>query len=247
MRPTVLHFDLAVQVLDYVLQADAPASTLIVCATRGAFLRQLLLSVTSSTLEHDAEHEGDDQTSNSTQLLLIPTIRLLALSRNVKIAFCPEISHLRALLSVFTAPPAAPEGVSSRVDTFQPLLAILDMVSLHHGTLDFSAQGLSRTFAMAVEASARERFGLVICECKDMYDQQNPHRGRRLWITQVPMLSGSVRLGGDGSGWAGRTITVKEVARRWFTFKKGEGGNAVAGEANEGDTGVFPHSEDDPN
>ena len=57
-------------------------------------------------------------------------------------------------------------------------------------------------------------------ECKDFHDVENSDRGYGLWTVQVPLLSGSVRLGGDGVSWAGRTISVKSVASRWMSFEE---------------------------
>ena len=45
------------------------------------------------------------------------------------------------------------------------------------------------------------------------------------WMEQVPVLSGSVRFGGDERVWAGRTVAVGRVVGRWCRFVRvGEGG-----------------------
>jgi hypothetical protein len=52
-----------------------------------------------------------------------------------------------------------------------------------------------------------------------------------LLAERVPVLSGSARRttgldlhqhGGEGSGWAGRTVDVERVLGRWFRFRAGE-------------------------
>lgn len=222
--PIVLQLDHASQFLDYVLQNHAPPTTLIVCSSRANLLRQLIPSVTSATNEQDAVGDGeiDNSTSCRMHYLLHPTLQLLAISKTVKLVFCPELSHLRAQLSIYKAPFFEAGLVPPQAETCMPMLAILDMISLHHGTSQCSAQGFSRTFASAVEAASRERHSLIVCECSDVHDHDNPARGGMLWNTQIPLLSGSIRLWGDGSGWAGRTVTVKRVAKRWFEFRTSE-------------------------
>ena len=45
------------------------------------------------------------------------------------------------------------------------------------------------------------------------------------WRQQVPLLSGSVRFGGEDRVWAGRTVEVKRVVGRWCRFVTiGDGG-----------------------
>lgn len=61
---------------------------------------------------------------------------------------------------------------------------------------------------------------LRLVECKNFHDLDDPNRGYSLWDTQVPLLSGSVRLGGNGADWAGRAISVKMIASRWFEFEE---------------------------
>ena len=49
--------------------------------------------------------------------------------------------------------------------------------------------------------------------------------GLDAWMEQVPVLSGSVRFGGDERVWAGRTVEVGRVVGRWCRFVRvGEGG-----------------------
>jgi hypothetical protein len=133
--------------------------------------------------------------------------------------YCPSIDILRAYLSSYAAPVVAPKSTSP-VSSPKPLLAILDLVLLHHATSEFSVQGLMRTFASAVEAANRNSMDLLLCECKDTHDPTNPSRGPRLWDADVPLLSSSVRLGSDGSSFAGRMVNVRRVAGRWFSFEK---------------------------
>ena len=102
----------------------------------------------------------------------------------------------------------------------QRQLLVLDMLALHHGTLEFTLQGLSRTLATAVSAAHRSHSDLTVIECQDIHDPTNPNRGTRLWDAQVPLLSGSVKIRLEGSRWAGRAMTIRKIASRWFTFEK---------------------------
>ena len=40
------------------------------------------------------------------------------------------------------------------------------------------------------------------------------------WKEQVPVLSGSIRFGGEDRVWAGKTIEVGHVLARWCRFVK---------------------------
>lgn len=230
MIPRVLQFDLSAQFLDYVLHNHTPPTSIIICSTREVFIEQLFPTLTPIREEQDSTEmrEEEPHQSNNANLehLVSPTVRLIAKSRTVEISFCPELAHLRASLSVLRAPQFETELVPPRSDACRPLLAVLNLVALHHGTSEFSAQGLSRTFALAAETASREGLQLILSECRDVLDQENPDRGARLWKTPVPLLNGSVRIGGTGSGWAGRTVNVEGVARRWFEFPERED-NAV--------------------
>ena len=94
-------------------------------------------------------------------------------------------------------------------------------MSLHHGTSEFSVQGLSRSLSLAVSAAAaRSATQLRLAECADVHDPSNPAMGFRVWDSQVPLLSGSVRLSGEGGNWAGRSISVRRVVARWFIFEE---------------------------
>jgi hypothetical protein len=100
-------------------------------------------------------------------------------------------------------------------------MLIFKLIQLHHSTSEFSAQGLSRTLACVVSAAARSNVThLRLVECNDLRDPSNPHGGARIWNEQVPLLSWSVRIGGEGASWAGRAISVRHIAARWFKFEK---------------------------
>ena len=97
----------------------------------------------------------------------------------------------------------------------------------HRSTAEYSAQGLSRTLAVAVESASLAEQRLVLAEAKiqnigeqygdsEAFDVtfENP------WKEQVPVLSGSIRFGGEDRLWAGKTIEVGHVLARWCRFVK---------------------------
>ncbi|KAL5341668.1 hypothetical protein BJX70DRAFT_42960 [Aspergillus crustosus] len=190
--------------LQYILDQERNFIILIVCASRETFLEQLLASVNLQSTEGSGHH-----------LLLTKTLGMLSRSRNVRTVFCPTLEHLRAYLST---------GIQGRLpaseDNQQPrhLLAILNLLSLHLSTREFSAQGLSRTLANAVEVSSGTILDVVLCECRDALDSSDTERGEALWYVDVPLLSNSLRSGTEGNSWTGRAVPVKRVVQRWFRF-----------------------------
>jgi hypothetical protein len=226
MKATITNFEYATDLLEHLIDNHVSPTTLAICSTRKDFLAQIapvILTARPQEIPPSQESFNDDDPTPKSKptphRLLIPTLQLLARSRTIKLVYCPSIDTLRAHLSSYAAPVVVPESTSS-ISSPKPLLAILDLVLLHHATSEFSVQGLMRTFASAVEAANRNSMDLLLCECKDIHDPTNPSRGPRLWDMDVPLLSGSVRLGSGGSSFAGRMVTVRRVAGRWFSFEK---------------------------
>lgn len=209
-----IHFcDLATDFLHQILYNDVRSTILIVCSTRDRFLEQLYAAVRTQQGE-PGRHP-----------LLAKSIGMLSKSSRVKLAFCPTLEHLRAYISVLQVDR---ETDSDRMQGKRPLLAVLDLLALHIPTLEFSAQGLSRTLSMTVEVAAHEGMDLVLCECKNTMDPTSNDSGERLWYEHVPILNGSVRVGGEESGWRARGVPVKRVAERWFEFDESSRGTTGA-------------------
>lgn len=201
------------------------ATNVVVCLPRTDFLRQAAIQ---------ARHQSDDATERPAEpqsarpqapagqeseslkcSFLTPTLRLLAASRAISLTYCPTIPTLRAWLSTYSAR-------RDMQDADAPHLVIVDLLALHHGTSEFTLQGLSRTLAAAVSAAQATRSHLTLTECKDVRDPSNPDRGARLWDRELPLLSASVKIGQEGSRWVGRSVTVRKIAARWFTFESPE-------------------------
>ncbi|EKV10335.1 hypothetical protein Pdw03_8140 [Penicillium digitatum] len=204
---TIGHCDSVSDLLQQLLEGNSDTH-LIVCATKAEFLVQLTAAIRSQCAGPDtAASHG----------LLTKTIGLLARSSKIRLAFCSSLESVRAYLAILG--PAV--GVVSETGSLphdRQLLAVLDMMALHVTTSEFSAQGLSRTLASAVEASARAGTDLRLYECINALDPSSAVRGSKLWDTNVPLLNGSVRMRSDQSSWGGRGVTVRRVAERWFEF-----------------------------
>jgi len=107
------------------------------------------------------------------------------------------------------------------------MLAIWGFARLHQYTVEHSAQGLSRTLATVVEATRTGGQKLVLAEPKERDERRNDEdanggdeRFEDPWKEQVPLLSGSVRFGGEERAWAGRTIEVGRIVATWCNFLK---------------------------
>ena len=224
---TVLDITSVSVFINYLLQHHKPPTTLVVCSTREAFLQDLLQDcldsdqITSPTVE--LHHSA-----SCTHPLLIPTIHLLAMSQSIKVAFVPTISHLRAYLAACSSIESTGSAPTTCIKPGfgQPILALLNPLKLHHSTSEFSAQGLSRTFALAVEAAALLRTRLVVAETSLNGTDKDCDVGnggttspRSPWSEEVPILNSSIRSGSGDRVWAGRTVELRQVAERWFMFE----------------------------
>lgn len=201
-------------------RARCTPTNVVVCLPRPDFLRHVALqvqrqsepAVIEDTTEPQSgvQHDVHDP-APSAHSFMVPTLRLIAASRAINLIYCPTIPVLRAWLSGHGTEPAS-------LAADRPQVVILDLLALHHGTSEFTVQGLSRTLATAVSAAQSSGSDLTLAECKDIEDPSNPDRGRRLWDAQLPLLSGSVKIGLERSRWAGQPITARRVASRWFRF-----------------------------
>lgn len=217
MKRVVIYHDTALKLLQEMLDTQHGAKTMIICSTKEKFLGQLMPGLLAQQPQKAAFDKNAERvkTADHVELhpLLLRTLRLISNSKATKLAFCPTIDTLRAYLSSFA---------TTRQDKSAPgtSLLVLDLILLHHGTSEFSVQGLMRSLASAVEAAARNRLELKLCECKDGQDLQNPNCGPGLWDAQVPLLSGSIRLRGEDAAWSQRVVSLRSVAGRWFEFEK---------------------------
>ncbi|KAF2738993.1 hypothetical protein EJ04DRAFT_541025 [Polyplosphaeria fusca] len=211
--------------------SDSP-TTLIVCSGREAFLQALAPDLQLHHMDDDSGAPG------SLRQLTTPTLHNLFTARHVKVAFCPSVHALQAYLAAANQGEAGISGTTGK-----QCLLLVNPLALHALTPSFSAQGLSRTFAVAVETASRLGASLHLVECTGMrmhspmyVDQDDDDMGggeeereeaaRDPWEQEVPILNlSTIRRYGSGSGdrvWAGRTVKVKRIAARWFRFQSME-------------------------
>jgi hypothetical protein len=222
----------SLEVLEHLIQQKQhsrhSSTTLIICRERQDFFEQLLHQVLHSgaRLRPDAppssqqapDDHGEQRARAREHAFLTPIFQLLSSSKSINLVFCPTVSTLRAYLASFN-PCVRQDPMPSRPPS---QMLIIDLLALHHGTSEFTLQGLSRSFSSAVSTAYRAESSLTLIECKEVNDPTSPHRGPNLWGAQVSLLSGSVKIGQEGSRWAGRSITIRKIAARWFTFEDGK-------------------------
>ncbi|KAF9694452.1 hypothetical protein EKO04_007508 [Ascochyta lentis] len=228
--PTVLHPLTLPALLDYVLTTQAASSsptTLVICSDQNTFL---------DDLAHALEHQQRVHQHSSLQPLLTPTLHNLSTTRHVKLAFCASVQALLAYLTAYDRPGYVHADESEGRDR----LLLVNPLALHRPTPSFSAQGLSRTFAAAVDTALRTGAMLHLVECEGMrvshgddvgehtamWDDDEEHlvtaEDQPPWDQDVSILNVSARSFGSGAGeraWAGRTVKAKTIAARWFRFQ----------------------------
>jgi hypothetical protein len=259
-RPRVLTGLRLPDLVQYLLDNDSPSSVLVVCASKNVFVEQLHAACLDSSNDNDNDEQiietESNEPSNPPQhhpLLNQSTLHQLVTSRKVKLVFCPELVHLRAYLSTLAIPPTSPPAKVRTAENNNPLLTILNPIAHHRATSSFSAQGLNRTFALAVEAAYATQTQLLMVECPS-FGRPHDHNAEPLgdagydfeleteidvppqplpaaadlWDEQVSILNVTTKsFGAGGRGWVGRTVTVRRVAERWFVFSEFRRGERV--------------------
>jgi hypothetical protein len=231
--PTVIYPLTLPALLNHVLatQSSSAPTLLIVCSSREDFLQDLLYAL---QLQHS-------QAENGLQQLITPTLHNLFTAQHVRVSFCASVQALLAYLTAYAGATSNRGGEGERGAGGR--IVLVNPLSLHAPSPSFSAQGLSRMFAAAVEAAFRVDAALVIAECPREAQPSNHHdreglgetameteeehaRGESqedLWEQEVSILNISAKKFGSGNAdraWAGRTIKVKRIAARWCQFRE---------------------------
>lgn len=216
-HPVATTFPKLVDLINSILKFHDAPIVLVICATRETFLQDL-----QTELHRDSPE--------SLHPLLVPTIHLLATTRTIRLAFTPSLGHLRAYLATYQLTIETLEK-SSRLQelvSLSPMLFIFGLIALHSSSTEFSAQGLSRSVAMAVEAADDTGAKLVLAELRKGGENGTmdalDHIGESEteydpWRQQVSLLNGSFRFGDDSRPWSGRTIEVRTIVGRWCKFE----------------------------
>ena len=213
-----------VDFLEYILQNSAAPSTIVVCSSREAFLERIDVSIRES-LDGNISRPMEEDAPRPQHALLLPTIHLLAKSRAIDLAFTPTLQHLRAYLAIQTANRVETCGTEAHgiSSLHSSMLAILGLLDIHRSTSEFSAQGLSRTLSIAVEASMALGRELVIADILPSTEDKDAMATDGIenevqpdpWMEQIPILNGSIRSADDERVWAGRTIELARIVGRW--------------------------------
>lgn len=250
-RPQVITGIRLTEFIQHLLSKDSQPATIVVCTTKERFTEQLVAACVDTEPSNIDEQQSSDGEPAETgpavtethDLLKRPHLLQLANSRTVKLVFCHDITHLRAYLATLAVPKARHVNPGTATYTEESnhqtsLLAILNPIDIHRFTSTFSAQGLNRTFALAVEAAhATQRHLLMVefPECQhreaeevaDGYDHENDavHAPplENAWDEEVSILNVTTKsFGVGGRGWVGRTVTIRRIAERWCVFSSAQ-------------------------
>jgi hypothetical protein len=235
LEPTVLYPLTLPALLSHILSTQSASSptTLVICSDRPSFLGELARSLSQQQETFQSPTFGHLKHCELKQLL-VPTLHNLSITRHVKLAFCASVQALLAYLTAYDRPGYVNVDESEGKER----LVLVNLLALHKPTSSFSAQGLSRTFATAVEAALRTGATLHLVECEgrhsvspevtedvamsDEEEDDRPHAAEQdPWDQDVSILNVSARRLGSGTGeraWAGRTVKAKRIAARWFRF-----------------------------
>ncbi|KAL2875708.1 hypothetical protein SGCOL_009019 [Colletotrichum sp. CLE4] len=219
MNPTVLSPASPAELLHYIVTFQPYPTTLLICYQREDFISSLVSDVRKNLSQQNYEQPED----LLPQPLLSATLLQTAIARHIRVLFIPSVTHLRAFLSAFgtsdslTPPPpkVALPGPKSRPP---PLLLVYGFLDLHRDSSEWSAQGMSSSAAVLIEAArhAEVKFKPVIVEPKGAGGHND---FTSLLRDDAPVLSGSSRR--SEGVWMGRTVEVRRVLGRWFRFQTG--------------------------
>lgn len=230
----VRRHEYVLQVLEHLMHHQEKRAHVVVCSSRSSFLDELATCFALSEYQEDvrlaaqreipSSQDPDEQhlelsvRDRKPHFLLMPTLQTIAASENVELAFCPTLPVFRAHFSSLPHSRQPSDRSRSR------RLIILNLLYLHHGTTQFTLQGLSRTFALVASVSHGAGYETELVECRDPQDPQNPQRGPQAWHGELPLLNDSIKISEAGSRWASRTTEIRKLAKRWFYFDVEKGG-----------------------
>jgi hypothetical protein len=180
---------------------------LIACCTRPHFLQHLYSTI-------DWRHP-----------FLTPSLDILSTSSDVSIAFCPTVQSLLSYLATFPSPHSTRQNLSDS-PSLQSVVLVFPLFA-HIDTAANSAQGLSRMFASAVEASIRANTRLIVVEpiLSSEYDDTENIELKEPepvdpWASELPILNiTSSKFRVEQRGLVGRTVSIRLVAERWCVFR----------------------------
>ncbi|EPS43334.1 hypothetical protein H072_2625 [Dactylellina haptotyla CBS 200.50] len=146
---------------------DGQRDTIIVCSTRTAFIREILIDVGVSVEDIPLPDNANQKLSASQRLLIHTPMAALLTTDSISMVYCPTIHHLRAYLAsmIIEASDFLPEAAASKA--IRPYLAIHSLLPLHHLSTEWSAQGLSRTVASIIDTANKSSRNLLLSVSSD--------------------------------------------------------------------------------
>ena len=220
LHPAVLRHPLSViDLISSLISLHHQSTILIICSSRDDFIYHLQSAIDRKDYQHVPELEIDGS-QVSPHAFLSPTIHLLATSKRVQLAFTPTLSHLRAYLATLT--PEVNIDPSRRLlehsQNGDINLVISGFLVLHDSRQELSAQGISRTMAIAVEIARLRNMKLIVTECKPGVTLDEDALDPSLeipWDRIVPLLNGTDLDPSRNRPWNGPTIRIGRVLGRW--------------------------------
>ena len=160
------------QFLQWILKAQAAPTTVVVCSSREAFLKDLTKAVRTKN--------QDVNTSDGLYDLNMPILGILAEAQSIQLAFCPSVLSLYAYLSVFSNKmhEIYKNTSANTLDEVSrsAILALVNPISLlQESSSHYSARGFGKLVASAFEAAARRNQSLVIVEYEPVHDNKQQH------------------------------------------------------------------------
>ena len=230
-------------IIHYILENHRPCSMLVVCCSRKDFVDNVRDTVVKDSHDPNTANESVESSAemkDDSAFWLRPTLRTLAASRTLELAFCPQLPVLRAFLATYPqygTTDTRLDSVKSPSNHESRILAILNPVEVHRQTTAFSTQGLNRTFAAAVEAADRSASRLIMAEIPFVLSQGSTDEvmppldatatgisesDKNVWDEEISILNTTTKSFGAGErGWVGRTVAIRRVAGRWCEFARG--------------------------
>ena len=200
--------------LDFLTHDRHESKFVILCTSRESFLQDVIASI--DVLEQ--QDDQDDELISLMKCLLTPNLNNLGLIRGISVVFTPTLSHLRAYIATGML-----RSMDAKEGSDPSLITIYGLLDLHVGTSEFSAQGLSRTMALAVDTIVTANARLLIAECDRKFEEDytedvslpRHHNSTNPFAIEVPILNRVAGYGRDDMAWVGKTVSVGRVWGRW--------------------------------
>lgn len=273
--PVFLSPALPSELLSYILDYHAYPTTLVICSSRADFLASTIRDIrqqsrkpaSATTRPEDSSHyhhhnhhhhnpiKKDEQEHEQEQEepleikhpLLTSPLHQIATSRHIRVIHTPTVTHLRAILSIFSpsdsrvsVPPPQPPVTDSKKKK-PPHIIVYGLLALHRDTSEWSAQGLGNTASGLVELAHRLAWGVLVVEPRLSREHTQhssssspvsssyppppppPSTLEELLREVMPVLNGGARRlrpDSEEGAWSGRTVEAGRVLGRWFRFQR---------------------------